>query len=109
MAETFNLSSLTIPGKSTLTPGKDAFNQEAFFGMLIDLAAIIKASGFSWSDQSQSGSQNNEDILEQLTSLNAKLDDLIQAVKDLAYNGEIIDLGDIQIIRKGKSFSISGV
>lgn len=105
----FSFENLSIPPKSTLTAGKDAFNQEAFFGMLLDLATIIKTSGYTWSDQGQSGSSQREELLDQLTTLNAKLDSLIEAVKDLSYNGEIIDLGDIQIIRKGKTFSITGV
>jgi hypothetical protein len=48
---TLNLSTITIPAKGTQTPGKDSYNQEMFYGVLLDILALAKSSGFEVSDQ----------------------------------------------------------
>ena len=48
---TLNLSTITIPAKGDKNPGKDAYNQEMFYGVLLDVLALAKADGFEVSDQ----------------------------------------------------------
>jgi hypothetical protein len=80
-----NLSAITVPAKHTQTPGKDAYNQEMFFGILLDLASAAKASGFSVNDQDFVTLNGKLDTLNgKLDTLNGKLDTLKTAIEGVS-------------------------
>lgn len=83
---TINLSAITLPAKSAWPniPGKDTYNQEKFYGVLLDLLALAKTNGFTWTDQGP-------------LDLSAKMDTLIDVVHMLAFQNVALELGDVTI------------
>jgi hypothetical protein len=90
---TLNLAGITIPTKQNNTPGKDAFNQEMFFGILLDVAAAAKANGFTVSDQDVINLLAKLDTLNTaLTTLNNNLSAINTAIQGITLTGGVSDL-----------------
>lgn len=91
-----NLSTITIPAKQTAVPGKDAYNQEMFYGVMLDLLALAKTAGFALSDQNWITLNGKVDTLNTaLATLNAKLDALKTAIDGVSVNVSGTDLTNL--------------
>jgi hypothetical protein len=117
---TINLTPITIPSKSTLAPGKDAYNQEMAFGVVLDLLTLAKTNGLTYDDQALPNLNAKLDALNaKIDTLNDKLENIkntaldpqgiIDAICMLAFQNFALELGNLTIRFMHNTLSVADV
>lgn len=86
---TFNLSSVTIPTPQPYDDKEPTRQLENLSYVLLQMFDQAKQAGFTFNDAT------------------VDVSGIEQAVQDLKYNGQVIDLGPIKIFLTGKTVSLS--
>jgi hypothetical protein len=89
----FTLSAVTIPTPEPYDDKDPQRQLENLAFVLLQMIQQAKTAGFVFSDVAANAG-------------GVDLTDITQAVNDLKYNGEVIDLGPIQIHLTGKTLSV---
>jgi hypothetical protein len=87
------LTTITIPTPEPYAKQDSARNQENYYYVYLQLLAVAKANGESVSFNPSS-------------ALSVDLSTVVAALHDLQFNGEVIDLGALQIRLEGKVKSL---
>ncbi len=92
---TINLSTLlgaiTIPAPEAYDPEYPHRNQENFYRSCLQILGQLSAISFEISDSEE-----------------AEKSAIVQALQDLQYNGETLDLGPLKITFTGKTITVIG-
>jgi hypothetical protein len=105
MAE-FVLSPVTIPTPQPYAKNEATRNSENFYYAMLQILQIIQAAGFKFGDVDKA-TKDGTDIKTAITNLSlsvppADMTAIVQALKDLKYNGILIDFGVFRIEGFGK-------
>jgi len=97
MAE-IEFSLLTVPTPEPYDDKDERRQQENFYYVLNQLFVLAKNARFVLSDQVTNPTTNVE--------MNANLEGVETAIRDLQFEGMLLDLGNLKVLRTGKTGSI---
>ena len=85
-----NLSTLSIPTPQPYSKNDATRNNENFYYVMLQVLDLLKSAAFKVPDKDEAVTET------------------VKALQDLQFNGQVLDLGPLQITFTGKTISVSG-